>query len=529
MSLAHKRPAEFRKPDCKILPDERKQLTRYRELNHGHQVKDDLIQAWGTVDTGPATGETAGFAGLRLVDQYLDGEYGRRAAAVPVWVEVYETLPATAEQLVGRRTRILLEDGRDAWEYNYLQFTAGTYVPGTVGTSTAPDSASLYLQREEAGDDGCLRRIKRTYVEAGILSTDYQESANGRLLRYTIVSAKTVPSTPSGYALVGSPVQHPDGLPIYSYTYFKGLGEVSRRTSRGQNAEEDDGTLGSSRLDIEYLTAPAASEPAWSSVSGYTKLIVTKQERDGHMVWSAIFGKGVGLVAQLIAARQDGLREVTNIALGTRDAPDGAVIRDDYRNDDGYIVYTVTAMQTAAGGSNPTTATMVFERYMPFTYPGRAKAFTETYDGKTMLSHFESPPVSTLVKATVTISYQTGNTLGTISDFWNPSDWATVKAQWTGAYGVASSQIKALPGYRTVSSTPVTLAGSGYDATIYGHNIYASTTARITVTGGPANPDGNTYTLHAEIEPAFTDADGTKYYRKTLVSATIPAQASLPV
>ena len=53
----------------------------------------------------------------------------------------------------------------------------------------------------------------------------------------------------------------------------------------------------------------------------------------------------------------------------------------------------------------------------------------------------------------------------------------------------------------------------------------------LAVKGGPANPEGNTYTLAAEIdpEPAFVAYDGTKYYRRTFVIATIPPQPALPV
>jgi hypothetical protein len=248
------------------------------------------------------------------------------------------------------------------------------------------------------------------------------------------------------------------------------------------------------------------------------------------MLWTGVFAKGAGTVDTIIGTRTDGLRTVTSISLGTKDTPAGVVIDDRERKADGHIVYTVTSIQAADGTTAVTSVSLAWERYVPFTYPGRAKAFTETYDTtKTQLALYTSPPVSTLVKATVTVSYTTTSTLGTISDFWNPTDWAAVRKQWVGAYGVAAATTEALPGYRSVSATAVTLAGSGFDATIEGHNIYAGTTARITCTGGPSDPGGNTYTLAAELEPAFTSTAGTVYYRKTLVSATIPAQASLPV
>jgi hypothetical protein len=43
--------------------------------------------------------------------------------------------------------------------------------------------------------------------------------------------------------------------------------------------------------------------------------------------------------------------------------------------------------------------------------------------------------------------------------------------------------------------------------------------------GGPEDPVGNTYTIETPLlEEAFTDIDGTQYYRKTIITATIPAQ-----
>jgi len=105
-----------------------------------------------------------------------------------------------------------------------------------------------------------------------------------------------------------------------------------------------------------------------------------------------------------------------------------------------------------------------------------------------------------------------------------------MNATWVGAYGVAAARNIAYNGYRTTSSTPVTLTSSGYNEAIFGFNIYGGATGRITVTGGPPDPGGNTYTLLAEVEPAFYEyTSATPYYRKTLVSATIPAQAALPV
>jgi hypothetical protein len=228
------------------------------------------------------------------------------------------------------------------------------------------------------------------------------------------------------------------------------------------------------------------------------------------------------------------LREVTNISLGSKSTPTGVVIRDDYRIDEGYTVYIVTSIQAADGSTAIASISLVFERYVPFLYPGRAKAYTlEAANGWDAYDVFRSPPVRTDVKATITVSYQTTNTLGTISNYWNPSEWAVVQAEWITLDNIPGFAVVALPGYRSVSATPLTFTAGvwadGTAGTMLGNVVYGNTTAKLTVTGGPADPGGNTYTLDATIEPAFTASDGTQYYRKTLVTATIPAQVALPV
>lgn len=453
----HTRPGEFRKPLCELLPDLRKRITRYTAVTTGASLRDGLFIAWGTTDPAPATGPTAGFSGLRLIKQDVNELDGSN-----VLVQVYETIPATAEIQVGNNTEIELEDGRRAIEAEFVQFSAGTYAPGTVGTTTAPGDGAAFMQKAEETNDGTLRRIKRIYVYVGQIGETIEYNQGGNALIQVLTYVISTPPTPTGYTLIRSQIVPKNGIPVKTYT----------------------------------------------------------------------FAKGLGVVAVDIHSRQDGLREVTYISLGTRTAPGGSIVRDDYREADGYQIYTVSTMQTAAGGTTVTGATVSFERWVPFTYPGRAKAFSEVYASRTMLDVFKSPPVSTLVLATVNISYQTSNALGTISDFWNPSEWATMRAQWIGLGSTPVNLVNELPGYRSTSGTAVTATCSAFapnDVSIFGNVVFGSTTAKITCTGGPSDPGGTTKTLSAEIELAFTDTSGTKYYRKTLVSSAIPAQSALPV
>jgi len=371
-----------------------------------------------------------------------------------------------------------------------------------------------------------------TYEQAGTTSDTTETRNNGKLLIRTIRAVHTAPATPSGYILIREQDDNPSGFDVFTYTFAQGSGEISRSTQYPQS--DDAGTTGVTAITIRHLTASSVgTDPTSSPGAGYVKTGEDKSDQDGYRVWTITYAKGTGLVSQLISARQDGLREVTNISLGTRVAPDGVVIRDDYRIVEGYKVYTVSTIQEADGGADPTDATVTFERYVPFTYPGRAKTFQETVNSYIMLDVFLSPPVTTDVKATITVTYTTTATIGTVSDYWNPSEWATLRAAWVGWGDKPYNQVTALTGYRSVSATPIevtaSVVGDGSDVSCLGNPVFGGEKAKIWCTGGPADPGGNSYTLDVTIEPAFVSTAGTKYYRKTVVTAAIPTQAALPV
>ena len=349
MSLDRTRPNETRKPDFRELPDGRKRLTRYFDLANGTNITDALVEAYGTVDVGPATGTTAGFADLRLVDQQLT-----KIGDASVYVKVYEELPATAEVQVGGaaigNSTIKLPDGRTAIEAEFIQLIAGTYTPGTVGTTTAPGDANAFLQREEMTTDGAVRRIKRQYVYAGQIQQTDETRNNGALLLRTIVSVKTTPSTPSGYTLISQRADPNAGLPIYTYTFAKGTGEIARDIDYAQSS--DQGTTGITRTTIRYLVVPAATVQP-TSLSGSVEVSRSVQEVDGHRVWTTVWAKGTGEVsrdtrytqstdqgttgATVISIRHLTATSVTTNPIST--PPGTALISVDYADQDGYRVW----------------------------------------------------------------------------------------------------------------------------------------------------------------------------------------------
>lgn len=243
-----------------------------------------------------------------------------------------------------------------------------------------------------------------------------------------------------------------------------------------------------------------------------------------------------------------GLKEVTVRSFYTQIAPSpGIIVAQTEDNENGYPVWTTTVLQKA-DGTDPTSAgpAVELDSLAQFTYPGRAKPYTDTEmiptTAGTLTWNFYdvylSPPVDALVEATTEISYTATNDIGALPhDFWNPIEWATLKGYWINTSDQVRQRIDGLRGYRTAGGVsddtdPSTVSGTATDPTrhtIFGEPVFFSSGFSITVAGGPEKPDGNTYVLSYRVDPAFIDTAGTQYYRRTITYATIPAQDALPV
>ncbi len=544
MSFLGGPPDQAKKPLADVLPDGRKRLTRYFQLTATGGVPPRLDLAPGTADEW--TDAPTGWTGLLLTYKKLEDDLAPKGNDTrPILTLIFEQIAATGETQVGDPDITFDQYNNKIVTLRWVQFSSTTATSQTVGTTAAPSpNATAILKEEVATDDGTLRQITRVYTTGGIMSDVQELRFGGKVVTRTIVSLNQIPSTPAGFTLVGPGVVYVRGLPLYTYQYAAAAGAggvpgtggvISYEYYNAQGAAVDFNPAapntadGATRATIRYVSTPSITANPITTPTGFVLVGIERSEETGYVLWTGTYYRGDGLVQQDISTRQDGLREVTNLSLGTRVPPSGIVIQDDYKNGDGFTVYTVTAMQAADGGADPSLVDLEFERFVPFLYPGRAKAWVETVGSQDFLDAFLSPPVETLVQATVIISYTTTDTLGTISDFWNPTEWATMKATWVGAYGVAASRNRPLDGYRSVTATPVTLTSTGYNQAIFGYNIYNGEDGTITITGGPSNPGGTTKTLSADLAPAFTSTAGVQWYRKTLVVAAIPNQAALPV
>jgi hypothetical protein len=655
MNLTYTRPGELRKPDVQVLPDNRIRITRYIAAGHGDRDYSEVTEAIGTADFGLAT--------ALLVQRGMAKVEGKDAI-----VKVYEVRDASSETLVGLPDVQYSESGQKSLIYDYIQMSSGTYVPGIIGTTTAPADANCVLRSEQVEDDGTTRQIRRVFINKGLLQQSDETRNNGALLLKTFVylNDAPTPNPPTGYTLISQRTENPNGLETTTYVYAKGLGQISRDDSTKNNGalliaairhltapsvnanpittptgytlfdvsfadqdghrvwsasyakgdgeisrdtrysqSSDEGTTGATVISIRHLTASSVASNPISTPASTILISVDKADQDGYRIWSAIYAKGtgtivtdlesrngnklriyhrvalgaaptapsptiggsvtlvsqnvrkdsgydiydytwaegIGIVAERIQYRDGGLRLINReifLTPGATDysayTPAGIEVDSGYTEGEGVRRFSVTWMQTSAGGSPTVGASLFFSSKVPFTFPGRAKAYSEVFTVGSYTFHraydvYLSPPIQTLVDGNTQVSYTSNNaTPSPTYTLWNPTDWATMRAKWIGWANSPRSKVEGLRGYIAVNSGVNGVSGGmGTEVSVLGDRVYASTDWSISLSGGPANPAGSTYTLNIEKVPAFTDTGGTQYYRVTEVYATIPSQAALPV
>jgi hypothetical protein len=373
-------------------------------------------------------------------------------------------------------------------------------------------------------------------------------SLGGNLQRVVIThltasSVGTQPTTdpwdPDG-TLVTTEKEDRDGHRVWTAAWIKGdasVGEVFssvRKHNRG-------------KLVLYHITQLGAAPAAPAATIGGTIVLIEDNSRreDGYAIYDRIWAEGKGVIGKRTQPRDGGLRLETWESLGdgyddSFMKPGGVLMAKDHDDLDGATRWTVTCMQKNNGTDPATGTALEWQDFVEFTYPGRAKIYYKegSYLAITRRAYnvFLSPPVASLILGTHKVSYTTDpDELETLAEtLWNPVGSATLFGFWVeNGTGSPTDHVEALRGYRSVDDTEVTVTagGSGLDRSILGRTVQPSTAVnKLQVTGGPEAPDGNTYTIgKPRLEPAFVAFDGTQYFRKTIVEATIPAQEALPV
>jgi len=281
--------------------------------------------------------------------------------------------------------------------------------------------------------------------------------------------------------------------------------------------------------------------------SGYVLANKSESDFQGFQTNKFTFLKNNSILNTSTNSISDGVVEVSTTFFGAEGTVVGPVISRTTGDVEGIPTITVKTLQDNSG--QPISGTGViseFQQYVDFTYPGEVSIATDTdtVDGPAgeqpnyiFKSYWYSlkPPVTKKVLANVSISFQADGNLGITAPLWSPDGWAKGRVDGLGTnYKITTvqqtAQDKAFNQYTVVAGGDNSYSGTaGFGNTtgvilVEGTIILPLAAWSIEVSGGPGRPDGNTYTLDAKLTPAFTGADGTQYWKKTLVVATIPTR-----
>ena len=233
----------------------------------------------------------------------------------------------------------------------------------------------------------------------------------------------------------------------------------------------------------------------------------------------------------------EGLETLSYTFIGQEGATDGRVTFRRTSNFQGFRTYIVRTLRKIGGSTvvdNEVVETIGV--YHPWTFPGIANAVelevTSSPDPVRKifdieLDHPVTPPLG--IPATAEIRYQNDSNIGTLPyPVWNPMKWAKYSAYWLSNNLEPTSRYGTLGGYRTGVGTKA-YTGGATQVSFLGRFVYAAAgaAATINISGGPANPVGNTYIIaKPRVEHAFTEKEPgggiVKWYRRTIVYATIP-------
>ena len=174
-------------------------------------------------------------------------------------------------------------------------------------------------------------------------------------------------------------------------------------------------------------------------------------------------------------------------------------------------------------------------------------------------------------------TFDDGDAGGAATELWNPKEWASTYVSGIAFNYSPFSETKGLRGYRIntnmdgvisfdsgagnisyshlgvnvftfrsplyleklINTTPGSRSASingissnpsgsvlvtGSLVLVNGKKLFSETPYRMEISGGPIDPVGVKFTLDVDLRPAFSDIDGNTYYKKTIITSTVPAQ-----
>lgn len=532
---------QARKPFAEVLPDGRKRITRYFRTNNTGTIPAELQFTPGTPDPWSAStdGAPTGWTGLySTYVQMRESERGFPAEnedSKPIVECVFEQIAITGETFVDGNDQTDLPDGRVQLVENFVQFAFNPFVPQTinVSTATADNGTVCYLFQEETDNDGTLIKIKRTFQSPGTVRTDDESLNGGHLLKKTIESFHDVPATPANYTRVGTPVQNPNGYPIYTYTFYSAAsgagagGVISTRYVNSQggdvafNPASPNSATGEVRCVITYLTPASTTSDPTIGPTSFVRIGAEIEDKDGFRVWTVTYGFGGGFnVLVDLQGQADGsliytyqsktLAAATPSYGGTGTAP---LVKIENVRGEGFFTNTAVYHKIPASQG--------FRKMYKFWMPGLASI------SGAPVKYTLSPPITMDILATVTVDYATSQV--TTTPF-TVSAYATLNTQWIPYTNPGASPTPGSPPADTTTGPPVGTTESlgGYLASASGtsgsnaffNGVFCLTYEQTLGSSTPSTRPTGATTIAVDNDPYLVDTSGTVYFRRTVTTYT---------
>lgn len=432
-------------------------------------------------------------------------------------------------------------------------------VPSVSSNPITTPASTVKIVENYQDQDG-YRIWNATYAKgAGVINVSTDTRSGGKLIAYHKVGLGSVPSTPTAtiggtVSLISSDTRNSDGYVVYDYRWVEAYGvihKVTRDVGNGLRMETWT-SFGQTSYDAGYM------QPVGVLMSRDFEL------NDGYVTWVVVcmqnnLGQSptsTGSVTSLELINPGGIWYTSIPAIqftggGGSGATATAILSG---GTVGYVTGATVNLQGSNYTSPPTVSVYPYdanaptflailsnnvlrrEKYYNFTYPGRAQAVSITNPNNGSWINLDSqlsPPIEALILGTEETTYYANDAYLSNLPYpvWNPTEWATLFAQYITANEYGVSRVEGLRGYRTIGgvSTVSTSGGSWVGArSILGQPMNTGTTGYLKIFGGPDAPDNNTYVLDVQSDLAFTAYDGTQYFRRIVGYATIPQQAPMP-
>lgn len=161
--------------------------------------------------------------------------------------------------------------------------------------------------------------------------------------------------------------------------------------------------------------------------------------------------------------------------------------------------------------------TFTYNTTQQFTVPGTVKTSLSGVGKFSNRMLVVTPPVSTLCRGTVTISYSTNGNAYLPANFYQQKGGVNVTIQGIGYFNRPFSSTSSYSNHVKKSN------GASSGSMIQGNPLFANTTGKITISGTTIDPAGNTITVSIKSTPVFR-LDGTQYFKHEQVELEVPGR-----